>query len=375
MNFQSIRLKPQKEKALSNYHPWIFSGAIQKLPLGLKVGDIVLIESYEQKPLAYAHYCGNNSLLARVFSFDTNIKINDSFWYEKFSKALLLRKSLNLPNNNTNGFRFLHGEGDGFSGLVCDIFDDAAFVKVTNPGFLQILELLKVFLQKELNIKDFYIEDDFFAQKVFLENSFKFVSYLGKGQKTGHFLDQRLNRLLLQNYVKDKHVLDAFCYSGGFSVYALLAQAASVTSLDISKQALEQCLKNVSLNSPYKGQHKVIEQDCFDYVRSLIKKQFDVIILDPPAFTKTSSCVNKAAKGYKDINLWALKSLENGILFTFSCSQHISRDLFQKIIFAAAKDAQKDVKILHELSQSPDHPTSIFCPQSMYLKGLVLYVD
>ena len=270
---KSIILKPQKEKPLLNYHPWIFSGAVQNISSNIEVGDVVLVESYNKNALAYAHYCGNNSLIARVFSFDTNISIDDNFWYEKFTKALQLRRVLNLPNSQTNGFRFLHGEGDGLSGLVCDIFEDTALVKNTNPGLTSILKILELFLQKELNIKNFCADQESEDEKLFIENSVKFVAYLGKGQKTGHFLDQRLNRLLLQNYVKNKKVLDAFCYSGGFSVYALMAKALSVTSVDISKLALEQCLKNVSLNAPYVGNHQVLEQDCFNYLRTLKEKR------------------------------------------------------------------------------------------------------
>ena len=231
-------------------------------------------------------------------------------------------------------------------------------------------------MAQNLNIKNFLVEHgQTNLEKEFIENNLKFVAHMGDGQKTGHFLDQRDNRLLLQKYVENKNVLDAFCYSGGFSVYALKNSAKSVISVDISQDAIAQCSKNITLNKPYTGTHEAIEKDCFNYLRELAPKQFDVIILDPPAFAKSVSSIDKAARGYKDINLCALKALESGgILFTFSCSQHISTDLFRKIIFAAAKDAQKDVKIIHELCQSTDHPTSIFCPQSSYLKGLVLYV-
>ncbi len=371
-----IKLKAQKERAILNFHPWIFSGAVKQGSPNLCIGDQVTVLASDNTPLALAHYCGETSLMARIFCFDPYQIINDDFWLDKFNKALNLRQTVGLPSKATNAFRFLHGEGDGLSGLVCDIFDDSAYVRLSNEGLKNILDLLKSFLAQNLNIKNFLVEhEQTNLEKEFIENNLKFVAHMGDGQKTGHFLDQRENRLLLQKYVKNKNVLDAFCYSGGFSVYALKNSAKSVMSVDISQDAIAQCNKNINLNKPYTGTHEAIAKDCFNYLRELAPKQFDVIILDPPAFAKSASCIDKAARGYKDINLCALKALESGgILFTFSCSQHISTDLFKKIIFAAAKDAQKDVKIIHELCQSTDHPTSIFCPQSSYLKGLVLYV-
>ncbi len=377
MNAQKfIKLKAQKERAILNYHPWIFSGAVKQGSPNLCIGDQVTVLASDNTPLALAHYCGETSLMARIFCFDPYQIINDDFWLDKFNKALNLRQTVGLPSKATNAFRFLHGEGDGLSGLVCDIFDDSAYVRLSNEGLKNILDLLKSFLAQNLNIKNFLVEhEQTNLEKEFIENNLKFVAHMGDGQKTGHFLDQRDNRLLLQKYVENKNVLDAFCYSGGFSVYALKNSAKSVMSVDISQDAIAHCNKNINLNKPYTGVHEAIAKDCFNYLRELAPKQFDVIILDPPAFAKSVSSIDKAARGYKDINLCALKALESGgILFTFSCSQHISTDLFKKIIFAAAKDAQKDVKIIHELYQSTDHPTSIFCPQSSYLKGLVLYV-
>jgi 23S rRNA (cytosine1962-C5)-methyltransferase len=368
-----LKLKPGKEKALANLHPWVFSGAFAQLPDNLEPGTEVALCSHDNKLLALGHFCNNAGLSVRLCSFDINQSLDKTFWKHKFQNALKLRRALGLPNNLTTGFRLIHGEGDGLSGLVCDIFGTSASLSLTNAGLKTIIPDLSDFLRANLAIKDIIFEETSNTQAEFLENNLKFIAHIGQGQKTGHFLDQRDNRNLVRSYAHGRHVLDAFCYSGGFSVYALAGGAAHLTSLDISSKACVQVQEHVRLNNL--KNNTIIQHDCFDYIRSIKSGDFNFIILDPPAFAKNKSSILKASRGYKDINFYALKALaRESLLFTFSCSQHISPDLFKKIIFAAAKDSGRDVKILHELTQSPDHPVSVYCPQSSYLKGLALYV-
>ncbi len=370
-NIPIITLKSGKERTLTNFHPWIFSGAISKLPKDLVLGGEVIVADHSGKAHARGHYCGSEGLVVRLFCFDMSAEINEGFWLNKLEQAWRLRAMLALPSHETNGFRFLHGEGDGFSGLVCDIFGDSAVIQLSNPGLEPILPLIEKFLA-ERGISN----TDSVCISSFRENNLIFNADLISGQKTGHFLDQRDNRKLLGQLVKHKRVLDAFCYSGGFSVYALKGGAQAVTSVDISEQAISLCKNHIEHNRPFVGEHHTIVADCFNYLREIKAGDFDVIVLDPPAFAKSSHAVERAARGYKDINLLALKNLApGGLLFSFSCSQHVSVDLFRKIIFAAAKDAGRNAKVIYELNQAPDHPVSLFCPQSGYLKGLVCQVD
>lgn len=380
----SIHLKPGKEKAILNRHPWIFSGAIKKVDQNISVGDMVIVRDHEGAALALGHWCSSSGLSCRVFSFDPQVTPTDEYWRAQFASALRVRATMGLPNRETNGFRLIHGEGDSLSGLVVDIYGDAASIQLTNPGLDAIVPLLSRFLVDTCGVHHVYYDAAFCKQskwivgksaaREFLENGLRFAVDIGEGQKTGHFLDQRDNRNLVRACAHGRDVLDAFSYTGGFSVYAAAGGAASVTSLDISEAALHIAEKNIALNN-FSTQHRVIEADCFNYLRTLTKDEYDLIILDPPAFAKSAQAVMRASRGYKDINLVAMKAIRTGgLLFTFSCSQHIEQDLFKKIIFAAAKDSRREVKILKELGQGSDHAVSVFCPQSNYLKGLMLYV-
>lgn len=382
---KSVFLKPGKERAVINRHPWIFSGAIARADQGLSVKDQVIIKDHTGKPLALGHWCGSDGLVCRIFSFDPACVVDEAFWANRFYRAKLLRQTFGLPNASTNAYRLLHGEGDGLSGLVCDIFRKSASIQSTNPGFTSIIPLLTSFLVDECGIENIFLADSCAEQNAwilgpsddgeFLENNLVFLPDIGHGQKTGHFLDQRDNRALVKSYAKGRDVLDAFCYSGGFSTYALSGGAHTVTSVDISEVAIHLCEKNVSKNG-FGDAHRAVVADCFTYLRQIKKDDFDLIILDPPAFAKSAQAVTRAARGYKDINLLALKAVRGrGMVFTFSCSQHIDVDLFKKIIFAAAKDSAREVKIIGELTQGADHPVSVYCPQSSYLKGLALYVE
>ncbi len=381
---KSVVLKSGKEKAVLNRHPWVFSGAIKKIDQTIVVGDVVTILDTQGAFLAHGHWCCNDGLVCRLFSFDKDAVIDDAWWYQRFVDALDLRKTLGLPSKATNGFRLIHGEGDLLSGLVVDVYHESASIQLSNPGLDPVIPVLGDFLAKACGVTRIFYDTTFKNESrwlvghgetsSFIENNLTFFVDIGEMQKTGHFLDQRDNRYLVQTLSEGRDVLDAFCYTGGFSVYAAQGGAASVTSLDISKPALALAEKNIAKNH-LSSVHRTIVADCFNYLRNLTKDEYNFIILDPPAFAKSAKAVMRASRGYKDINLLAMKAIRgDGLLFTFSCSQHIDQDLFKKIIFAAAKDAQRDVRIVREVSQGVDHPVSVFCPQSNYLKGLLLYV-
>ncbi|XDD44873.1 class I SAM-dependent rRNA methyltransferase [Leptospira sp. WS39.C2] len=388
-----IRLKKNKEKAVLNFHPWVFSGAIESVDSGIKSGDIVEVLSHQGSFLAWGHFDPSSQIRIRLFSFDSKEDgSNLSFWFSRWTE-IHDRKLKTLPKN-TNGFRLFHSEGDGVPGIVVDIYHKTAVLQLKTPGAIRLRSPLVQFLENvgyDTIVEKFDKADqkqgvdvNFLKghkdQFTFLENGYLFIADIEKGQKTGFFLDQRDNRALLGLYAKDKNILNTFAYSGAFSVYALLNGAKSVHSLDISKQALDICEENLKLNGLENdinsGKHKSLVMDCFDYLKTMESGLYDCIILDPPAFTKNISTVMQASRGYKDINMRAISKIQkNGFIFTFSCSQHISFDLFKKIVFGAAKDAKKRVRILHHLTQSPDHGYSVYHPEGEYLKGLVIQVD
>lgn len=388
-----IRLKKNKEKAVLNFHPWIFSGAIDSVGEGIVSGDTVEVQSFDGTFLAWGHFDPNSQIRVRLFSFDKKEDGKDSsYWISKWKQILKSKQSL-LPND-TNGFRFLHSEGDGVPGIIVDIYAETAVMQIKTPGaqrlrsdLVRFLEEVgyKTILEKKEKLDSKQGEELTFykgetQETVFVEHGIRLIADVAKGQKTGFFLDQRENRKLLGSYAKNRVILNTFSYSGAFSVYALLYGAKIVHSLDISKQAMEMCERNLSLNdlsdSIQNGKHKSLVMDCFAYLKEMDSNFYDCIILDPPAFTKNISTVIQASRGYKDINMRAISKIKDGgLIFTFSCSQHISFDLFKKIIFGAAKDAKKKVRILHHLTQSPDHAYSVFHPEGEYLKGLVIQVD
>lgn len=384
MAIKSVYIKAGKERALVNKHPWLFSGAVLKKDRDIKIGDEIVVKDHAGISLALGHWCANDGLVCRLLTFTTEQALDEDFYLQRFQEALQLRRRFGFPSTTTTAYRLIHGEGDGLSGLVCDIFAHSASIQLTNPGLKKSLALLTNFLRDTLAIHQVHLHDAHEGasswlvgsplNQPFLEQGLLFTADIEAGQKTGHFLDQRDSREFVKSIAHNRDVLDNFCYSGGFSVYALAGGAKSVTSVDIAKSAIHLCHNNVSANG-LKDRHTAIEADCFSYLRQIKKDEFDLIILDPPAFAKSAHAVDRAARGYKDINLLAFKAIRSGgLVASFSCSQHISEDLFQKIIFAAAKDAGRDVKIVKKLTQGADHPVSIYCPQSFYLKGLVLYV-
>ncbi len=388
-----IRLKKNKEKAVLNFHPWIFSGAIASGETGIEAGSVVRVESSSGEFLAWGHYDPKSQIRIRLFSFEVSADGTlEKFWISKWNS--IYESKIKLLPKDTTGFRLFHSEGDGVPGIVVDCYHKTAVMQLKTPGALSLRDWLITFLLK-LGFETILERNEKLEEKssasptfhqgsetepIFLEHGIKFIADITKGQKTGFFLDQRDNRALVSRYAEGRTVLNTFAYSGAFSVYALLANAKMVHSLDISKQAIEICEKNLTLNGlkteKLGNRHKSLILDSFEYLKSMEANFYDLIILDPPAFTKSIATVNQATRGYKDINMRAMSKIQTGgLIFTFSCSQHISFDLFKKIVFGAAKDAKKRVRILHHLTQSPDHGYSVFHPEGEYLKGLVIQVD
>lgn len=364
-----ILLKPSRERSILNRHPWIFSGAFQSIPTNLEDGTIVEILDSKNDFLAYGHFCKDASLACRLFHIGAKISINDDFWLTRFREALAFRKQLGFAQNHSQAYRLFYAEGDGLPGIICDVFGQHYSLQLKTKGAENLKPLIAQFLEDELGLQEANTECSF------IEDKLSFIVDT-RGQKTGYFLDQRDNRRLFGNYAKNRRVLDVFSYSGGFSLYALANHANEVTTLDISEDALKLCEKTVQANFDKPVNHELVCGDSFDYLRELNPGSFDLICLDPPAFSKNASTVQKACRGYKEINLQALKNTApGGLLFTFSCSQHISKELFRQVIYGAAKDAGRFVRVIHEMGQAPDHPVSIFHPEGDYLKGLVLAVQ
>jgi len=391
--YPKLILKPGKEKSLLNFHPWIFSGAVASISREIKEGEVVEIFSSDNNYLATAHF-HNGSITARIISFK-QCEINKGFWKEKITNAFTIREKLGFINNsNTNCFRLINAEGDGMPGLIIDVYDRTAVIQAHNVSmhgnvqlFAEIITELfgdgfSVFdksaealnRKNETSIENKYLLGER-GNQIVSENGLKFFVDWEQGQKTGFFLDQRDNRKLLQQYSANKKVLNAFAYSGGFSVYALQAGASLVHSVDSSRTAAELAEKNIQLNFPNEQRHKFFIEDVFDFLKKSEEK-YEVMVLDPPAFAKHQSAVKNAAIAYRNMNAEAMKRIApSGILFTFSCSQHIDKTLFQKIIFSAAAMSKRNIRVLHQLHQPPDHAFSIYHPEGEYLKGLVLSVE
>ncbi len=385
-------MKKGKDAAIRRKHHWVFSGAIKKILGQPEDGDVVEVYSSQSEFLALGHY-KDGTISVRIFSFK-KMNPDRTFWVAKIQNAYNVRKLLGLTaSSTTNAYRLIHGEGDGLPGLVIDFYNGTCVFQAHSIGMhksrtvitqalVEVLgDSLKAVYDKSQNTlpseyaksitnsllhgseSDSYIEE--YGHQFFVDWNL--------GQKTGFFLDQRENRKLLADYSKGKKVLNAFCYSGGFSVYALQAGATLVHSVDASKRAMEWTAKNVALN-PNKGEHKGFAMDVLKFLKEL-ETPYDVMVLDPPAYAKTLKARHRAVQGYKRLNVEGMKKLKSGgILFTFSCSQVVDLKLFKGAIMAAALEAGRSVRILHTLSQPADHPINIFHPEVSYLKGLVLHV-
>lgn len=426
--YSKVILKAGKERSLQNFHPWLFSGAINKIEGDAQEGDIVEIFSAGNSYLATGHY-HKGSITVRIFSF-TQIEINYNFWKNSLQRAYNRRKLLGfIDNPETNVYRLIHAEGDDLPGLIIDIYNQTAVIQTHTVGMYNIrVDLTKALReiygdklkavfdksaetmtkQGEIHSANAYLFGDK-GDTTVIENGLKFMIDWEEGQKTGFFIDQRDNRKLLGELAENKTVLNAFAYSGGFSVYALDGDAKLVHSVDSSKKAMEIADMNVrnnfrdendsnntthidevvewsdstteklNISNKEKSQqylnHECFAEDVFDYLKSM-EPIYDLIILDPPAFAKHLSSIDKATIGYRNLNFEAFRKMKSGsILFTFSCSQVIDKQLFRKIVFMAAAQARKKVRILYQLTQPADHPISIYHPEGEYLKGLVLLVE
>ena len=393
----TIQLKPKKEESLQRFHPWVFSGAIHKIEGKPAEGDLVEVLDSNRNFLAIGHY-QIGSIAVRVVSFD-NVAITADFWAKKIQNAYAMRQSLGLvkPGFN-NTYRLIHGEGDSLPGLIVDVYDDTAVMQAHSIGMHETREeLAKAIVANVPEVKNVYYKSETtlpFKANIepengyligaenenlkALENGLQFhVDWL-RGQKTGFFVDQRENRSLLERYSAGKSVLNMFCYTGGFSVYAMRGGAELVHSVDSSAKAIDLTDKNMEISFPNDTRHTSYAEDAFKYLNNLhtLDQQYDLIILDPPAFAKHREALRNALKGYKRLNAKAFEQIKpGGIVFTFSCSQVVSKDQFRLAVFSAAAESKRNVRILHQLSQPADHPINIYHPEGEYLKGLVLWVE
>lgn len=405
--YKTVHLKKGKEESLGRFHPWVFSGAIHHIDGTPEEGDVVRVVSADGRFLAVGHI-QIGSIAVRVLSFE-DIIIDKSFWQQRLAAAYGVRKSifpqwtaprseLRIQNSeSTNAFRLVHGEGDGLPGLVIDVYDRTAVMQAHSVGMhvsrreiadalAEILDGIidNIYYKSETTLAYKASEDGgngflkgglTTASDIAVENGLKFhVDWLG-GQKTGFFVDQRENRALLERYSHGRKVLNMFCYTGGFSFYAMRGGAALVHSVDSSSRAIDITRANVELNFPGDARHEAYAEDAFKYLDRM-GDQYDLIILDPPAFAKHKDALRNALMGYRKLNAKAFEKIRpGGILFTFSCSQVVTKDNFRTAVFTAAAMSGRRVRILHQLTQPADHPVSIYHPEGEYLKGLVLYVE
>ncbi len=390
-----LRLKRGKEESVDRYHPWVFSGALMlPLPDGLEEGDTVKVEANDGRVIGVGHY-QIGSIAVRILDFSDR-EINALFYRERLGQALKLRQALGLARPDNDAYRLVHGEGDFLSGLVVDIYGPTAVVQAHSPGIhyaretiasqlvaLEGLDVRNVYYKSETTLpykasldpqNDYLIGG--FETAVATENGLKFNIDWLRGQKTGFFVDQRDNRSLLEHYSRGRNVLNMFCYTGGFSVYAMRGGAELVHSVDSSEKAITLTDANVALNFPGETRHQSFARDAFKFLDQTEPGFYDLIVLDPPAFAKHRSALRNALRGYQRLNFRAMERIApGGILFTFSCSQAVSREQFRLAVFSAAAQSGRKIRILHQLTQPADHPVNIYHPEGEYLKGLILYVE
>lgn len=391
---KNIYLKKGKEESLLRFHPWIFSGAIQNADEGIEEGEVVRVFNSRSEYIATGHF-QIGSIAVRVLSFEDEA-IDAAFWHRRLKSALDMRLAIGIADNpQNNTYRLVHGEGDNLPGLVVDVYGRTAVMQAHSVG----MHVARFDVARELvSVMDGRIDNIYYKSETTLpfkadlgqengfiyggsddntavENGLKFhVDWL-RGQKTGFFVDQRENRSLLERYARGRKVLNMFCYTGGFSFYAMRGGAQLVHSVDSSAKAIELTNQNVELNFPGDERHQAVCEDAFKYLEQS-GSDYDLIILDPPAFAKHRAALRNALKGYTRLNQKALEKIQpGGILFTFSCSQVVSKDNFRNAVFTAAAQARRRVRILHQLHQPADHPINIYHPEGEYLKGLVLYVE
>ena len=392
MIYKRVILKRGKEESLKRFHPWVFSGAIARMDK-VEEGDLVTVYDHEGNLIGNGHF-QIGSIAVRILSFD-DTEIDGNFFLSRLCETYKMRQALGLLRPDNNAFRLVHGEGDFLPGLVIDIYGTTAVMQAHSPGMHFARHLIADALTQLPNgvVKNVYYKSETtlpykaqldpqntyikgaFDSDVAMENGLKFhVDWL-KGQKTGFFVDQRENRALLEHYAKDRRVLNMFCYTGGFSFYALRGGAELVHSVDSSAKAISLTDANVELNFPDCERHQSFAVDAFKYLDEMTTS-YNLIILDPPAFAKHKSALRNALIGYRKLNAKAFEKIEpGGILFTFSCSQAVNKEQFRLAVFSAAAMSKRKVRILHQLTQPADHPINIYHPEGEYLKGLVLYVE
>ena len=393
--YQSIQLKPKKDESLRRFHPWVFSGALAQAPSTPAEGDVVRVLAADGSFLGVGHY-QIGSIAVRILSFRDQ-PIDHDFYLTALTSALQLRKELNLLRSDNNTYRLVHGEGDHLPGLIIDLYGDTAVIQAHSVGMHRDLELIMAALKDvmateglnhiyyksegtlpfkaELGAQDGYLWGGEQTDAIALENGLQFQIDWLRGQKTGFFIDQRENRKLLEQLAAGRRMLNMFCYTGGFSVYGLRGGASLVDSVDSSSKAVSITDRNITMNFGDEPRHHSFSQDAFRYLKETPDGKYDLMVLDPPAFAKHRGAVNNALQGYKKLNLAAMaKIAPGGILFSFSCSQAITREQFRLAVFSAAAISGRKVRILHQLSQPADHPINIYHPEGEYLKGLVLRV-
>ena len=391
--YKQIQLRKGKDESLRRFHPWVFSGAIQRMDDGIEEGEVVRVVTNAGDFIAVGHY-QQGSIAVRVLSF-SDVQIDDEFWHSRLLSALTMRQAIGIADNaENNTYRLVHGEGDNLPGLIIDVYGKTAVMQAHSIGMhlcrkqiaraladVMDSRILHIYYKSETTLP-FMTDDDMNGflygnsdDNIATENGLKFrVDWL-KGQKTGFFVDQRENRSLLEHYANGKRVLNMFCYTGGFSFYAMRGGAMLVHSVDSSAKAIELTKQNVELNFPGDARHEAYCEDAFKYLEQA-GSNYNLIILDPPAFAKHRGALHNALKGYTRLNQKAFEKIEKGgILFTFSCSQVVTKDHFRNAVFTAAALAKRKVRILHQLHQPADHPINIYHPEGEYLKGLVLYVE
>ena len=389
MNYKAVILKRGKEESLRRFHPWVFSGAIKRADDGIEEGEKVRVLTENCDFIAVGH-AQAGSIAVRVLSF-SDVAIDDAFWEQRLRSALQMRVA--IGHNADSAFRLVHGEGDNLPGLIIDCYGQTAVMQAHSIGMhldrfdiaralVNVSEgrIAHIYYKSETTLPFMEPTNGFLyggtSENIATENGLRFRIDWLKGQKTGFFIDQRDNRLLLQHYAQGRSVLNMFCYTGGFSVYAMRGGAKLVHSVDSSAKAIELTRQNVELNFPGDARHEAFCEDAFKYLESQPKGAYDLIVLDPPAFAKHRGALHNALKGYTRLNMKGFQAIRpGGILFTFSCSQVVTKDHFRNAVFTAAAQARRNVRILHQLHQPADHPINIYHPEGEYLKGLVLYVE
>lgn len=394
----TLKLKPGKDESLRRMHPWVFSGALQPLRGSEPAeGDVVLVAAADGTAIGYGHYQPASSIAVRMLTFDGgNTAIDDAFYASRLAQAYALRRQLGLARPDNDTYRLVHGEGDFMPGLIVDVYGPTAVMQAHSAGIhfarhtiadalvtLPGAGIRNVFYKSETTLPfkaDLGASDDYLIghaeTTVSTENGLRFNIDWLRGQKTGFFVDQRDNRALLRKYAAGRRVLNMFCYTGGFSVYALAGGAAEVVSVDSSAKAVSICDANVAMNFGPDAPHRSEAVDAFKFLQQMPDGAYDLIVLDPPAFAKHRGAIPQALRGYQRLNAAAIaKAAPETILFTFSCSQAISREQFRLAVFSASAQTGRRVRILHQLTQPADHPVNIYHPEGEYLKGLVLYIE